>query len=73
MECLFCDIINGKKLGHYIYEDDLHVAILDKYPIDFGHSLVIPKKHYEKITEMDPDSVGKLFSNIPKITNAIFY
>ena len=71
MECLFCDIINGKKTGHYIYEDKTHVAFLDKYPIDDGHSLVVPREHHEKITDMSDDKVGELFSKVPKIASAI--
>ena len=54
-----------------IYQDDDCIAILDKYPIDNGHSLVITKKPYEKLTDMDVDEVAKLFSKIPKIANAI--
>ena len=71
MDCLFCDILNGKKDGHFLYEDDSHVAILDKYPIDVGHSLVIPKEHHEKITDMTPEDVGNAFSIVPKIAKAI--
>jgi len=71
MSCLFCDILDGKKLGHILYEDDLHVAFLDKYPIDFGHSLVIPRKHHEKITDMTPEDVGTIFAIVPKIAKAI--
>ena len=41
---LFTEIIEGKRPGYVIFEDEHHVAILDKYPIDTGHSLVIPKK-----------------------------
>lgn len=71
MDCLFCDILNGKKDGHFLYEDNSHVAILDKYPIDVGHSLVIPKEHHEKITDMTPEYVGNAFSIVPKIAKAI--
>ena len=71
MDCIFCDILSGKRDGHFIYEDDLHVSFLDKYPIDTGHSLVIPKKHFEKITDMNSEEVGKLFSIVPKIANSV--
>ena len=71
MTCIFCDILSGKREGHFIYNDDNHISILDKYPIDTGHSLVIPKNHHEKITEMDPKKVGELFSIVPKIARAI--
>ena len=68
---IFTEIIEGKIPGFIIFEDEKHVAILDKYPIDTGHSLVIPKKPYEKITDMPKDEVAELFSLVPQIANAI--
>ena len=69
--CIFCDMIKGKLSCHMIYQDDDCIVILDKYPIDNGHSLIITKKPYEKLTDMDVNEVAKLFSKIPKIVNAI--
>ena len=69
--CIFCDVINGKLPCYVIYEDDDCLVILDKYPIDNGHSLIITKKHFEKIIDMNTDDVSRLFSKIPKIANAI--
>ena len=71
MTCIFCDILDGKRDAHIVYEDEEHVAFLDKYPIDDGHTLVIPKKHYERITDMGAEDVGKIFSLVPKIAQAI--
>ncbi len=71
MDCIFCDIIQGKKQGNFIYEDKTHVAFLDKYPIDYGHSLVLPRDHFEKISDMDSVKVGELFSKVPKIAKAV--
>ena len=71
MSCIFCDIVEKKRQGHFIYEDEVHVAFLDKYPIDKGHALVLPRQHFEKVTDMSADKVGDLFSKIPKIARAI--
>ena len=71
MNCIFCDILSGKRSAHILYEDHDHIAFLDRYPIDIGHSLVVPKEHHEKITDMNPSNVGNLFSVIPKVANAI--
>jgi len=68
---IFTDIIEGKRPGFIIFEDEKHVAILDKYPIDTGHSLVITKKPYEKITDMPKKEVAELFSLVPQIANTI--
>ena len=69
--CIFCDVIDGKLPSHMIYDDDDCLAILDRYPIDKGHSLIITRQHHEKITDMSTDDVSRLFSKIPKIINAI--
>ena len=71
MTTIFTEIIEGKRPGFIIFEDDSHVAILDKYPIDTGHSLVMPKTPYEKITDMPKNEVSELFSLVPEIANAI--
>jgi len=64
-------MIGGKYPYYEIYHDSDIIAILDKYPIDKGHSLVITKKPYEKLTDMSNQEVAELFSKIPKIANAI--
>lgn len=70
-DCIFCDIINGKLPCHLIHKDDNHIVILDRYPIDVGHSLIITKKPYEKLTDMSVEEIMDLFSKIPKIISAI--
>jgi histidine triad (HIT) family protein len=71
MDCLFCDIIAGKVKAHFVYEDKTHIAIMDKYPIQKGHTLVMPREHHERITDMNEEKVGALFSKIPVIARAI--
>ncbi len=71
MECLFCNIVQGKQPAHVIYEDKTHLAIMDKYPIQHGHTLVLPKEHYEKILDMPADSVAALFSRVPIIARGV--
>ena len=64
-------MLDGKLPCYMIYQDDDCIVILDRYPIDNGHSLIITKKPYEKLTDMNVNEVAKLFSKIPKIANAI--
>ena len=47
MDCLFCKIIKGEIPSYKIYEDDLVMAFLDVNPHANGHTLIIPKKHYD--------------------------
>ncbi len=71
MDCIFCDILAGRLDGHVLYSDEDHVALLDKYPIDVGHSLIIPRSHHERITDMTSEAVGRIFSLVPRIAGAV--
>ena len=71
MSCIFCDILDGKRDSHFLYEDECHVAVWDKDPIDVGHSLVIPRKHHEGVSDMNSEDVGNVFSIVPKIAKAV--
>ena len=71
MASIFTQIIDRKLPGFFVFEDQNHVANLDKYPIDHGHTLVIPKKPYELLTEMPQNEVAELFSLVPVIAVAV--
>ena len=53
MDCIFCKIINGEIPSYTIYEDEEVKAFLDVNPVANGHTLIIPKKHYENIYDAD--------------------
>ena len=69
--CIFCDIINRKAEGHIIYEDDLVCCFLDKYPINPGHVLVVPKRHAVEFTDVDPASLQAVILAGQKAAKAI--
>ncbi len=54
-----------------IYEDDIVLAFLDIGPISDGHTLVIPKQHYEKVDQCPPELFGQVTSRIGKIAYAV--
>ncbi len=58
--CIFCKIIAGDIPSMRVYEDEDCIAILDINPAAPGHTLVIPKKHYQDLFEMDEAMAGKL-------------
>ena len=71
MDCLFCNVVQGKQSAHVIYEDKTHLAIMDKYPIQYGHALVMPKEHHERIIDMPIEGVSALFSRVPLVARSI--
>lgn len=69
--CIFCMIAEGQIPSHKIYEDDVCVAFLDLSQANIGHTLVVPKKHFSNILELDNDIAGHLFTVTSKLTKAI--
>jgi histidine triad (HIT) family protein len=69
--CIFCSIISGQQSGAQVYRDSNFLVLMDKYPINRGHTLVIPTKHYENILQMPPADVGRLYSIIPAVAKAV--
>ena len=60
-ECIFCKIISGAIPSVKIYEDDLVLAFLDISPINFGHTLVIPREHHESSSTIPEATAGRMF------------
>ena len=71
-KCIFCDIIQGTQEAIVIFENSLFISIMDKFPINRGHLLVLPKQHYPYITDMKKDDVSKLFEIVSILTNVIW-
>ena len=61
-DCLFCKIAKKEVDAKILYEDDDILVILDAYPDTDGHSLVIPKKHYEDIYNIEDDVLLKIIN-----------
>ena len=52
-DCLFCKIVEGQIPSKTVYEDDLIKVIMNINPNTNGHLLIIPKKHYTNIMDID--------------------
>ena len=60
-DCIFCKIIAGEIPSAKIYEDELIYAFLDISPINFGHTLVIPKEHHQSAATIPEETAGRMF------------
>jgi len=77
MDCIFCKISKKEIPSKIIIETNKSIAFLDAFPLSRGHTLVIPKCHYEKVqdmTDMDNtdlfNTVHKVISKVDKLTGA---
>lgn len=72
-KCIFCRIVNNKIPSTKIYEDKNALVILDVKPASKhgGHVLIIPKKHFELITDLPDSLIKDLSIIIKKISKAL--
>lgn len=70
-ECIFCKILNGEIPSSKIYEDENVIAFLDLFPVNKGHSLVVPKAHYENILDTPPEVLEKIVVAVKKVAQAV--
>ena len=60
-DCIFCKIINGEIPSYTIYDDEIVKVFLDINPETIGHMLIIPKKHYNDIDDIDMSTLTHIF------------
>lgn len=68
-DCIFCKIAKGEIPCYKVYEDDKVLAFLDIAQDAFGHTVVIPKKHFANIFECDEETLSTCISAVKKISN----
>lgn len=60
-DCIFCKIVSGDIPSYKIYEDDRVFAFLDIKPLSKGHTLVLPKEHFENVFDIPKDLYAYMF------------
>lgn len=68
--CIFCKIVAGEIPSTRVYEDADTLAFMDIGPVIKGHTLVIPKQHYDPITKTPVDVLARLIEVVQKIAQA---
>jgi len=69
--CLFCSIVSGETPAAIVYEDENTLVFLDHRPLFAGHSLVIPKEHFETLSDLPAAGVGKFFTTVQLLARAV--
>ncbi|MEJ2506959.1 MAG: HIT family protein [Ignavibacteriaceae bacterium] len=71
MECIFCNIVEGKSEAEVIFEDDNLIAFLDIQPINYGHTLVVTKKHYDNFLTVPSEELTHIINATQFIAGAV--
>ncbi len=70
-DCIFCKIVKKEVPASVVFEDEISLAFLDINPINNGHLLIIPKKHYSKLTETPDEILQPIFLRAKKLMVAM--
>jgi len=63
--------VKGTNISHVLYQDENFIAILDKYPISIGHTLVMPKKHLERVNGLSMREFCDLYARVYALNQVI--
>jgi histidine triad (HIT) family protein len=69
--CTFCKIARGEAPASCVYEDEKVMAFLSTRPINVGHTLVVPRRHYENVFEISEEEVAHLSKVVKKVAYAV--
>lgn len=67
--CIFCKIVKNESPGYKFYEDNEFMGFLSIHPLNKGHAVIIPKKHYRWV--WDYPEIGRYFEIVQKIVVAM--
>jgi histidine triad (HIT) family protein len=70
-DCIFCAIVAGDIPARAVRETDHTVAFLDANPLAPGHTLVVPREHYERLEDVPDDVSETLFAEVHALTSRV--
>jgi histidine triad (HIT) family protein len=69
--CRFCKIVSNKAKASIVHEDDNVLAFMDLHPANVGHTLVIPREHWETIYDIPEKLLANLFLVVKRVSVAV--
>ncbi len=69
--CIFCKIIRGEIPSFKVHEDSHCIAFLDIAPFAKGHSILVPRNHYNNLLDFPEEEMENYFSSLKKLTAKI--
>src|SRR6478672_4516227 len=70
-DCIFCKVVSGEIPADIVFTDEVSIAFLDHRPLFPGHCLLIPRDHFETLSDLPSELVGPFFKNVQLLTRAV--
>ncbi|WP_344598078.1 HIT family protein [Actinomadura vinacea] len=69
--CVFCEIVKGERSAHIVLDAADAVAFLDARPLFKGHTLLVPREHYETLSDLPEEMLGPFFGHAQRLAAAM--
>jgi len=69
--CIFCDIVAGSAPADIVWADDVAVAFLDRTPLFWGHTLVVPTEHVVQLADLPGVETGPFFRRVQMLATVM--
>ncbi|MCW4016946.1 MAG: HIT family protein [Candidatus Bathyarchaeota archaeon] len=69
--CPFCKIASGKAPASIVYQDDNVMAFMDLNPVNEGHTLIVPREHWENIYEVPEKTLAEMVAVVKRVSVAV--
>ncbi|MFI0368466.1 HIT family protein [Actinomadura sp. 1N219] len=69
--CLFCEIVKGERSAHVVMDMPDVLAFLDARPLFKGHTLLVPRAHYETLTDLPSEFLGPFFGHAQRLAGVM--
>lgn len=69
--CLFCDIVAGTIAADIVFDDDVSVVFLDHRPVFKGHCLIVPRRHFEVLSELPDELIAPFFATVRSLSERV--
>jgi histidine triad (HIT) family protein len=70
-DCIFCDLVARRGESSVAYEDDVAIALMDLYPVNPGHVLIVPRQHAALMEDVDEETGAHVFRLAMRMQQAI--
>jgi histidine triad (HIT) family protein len=70
-QCVFCEIVAGRRPAHVVLDDEVALAFLDVRPLFPGHTLLVPRAHVETLPDLPADELGPYFARAQRLARAM--
>ena len=69
--CVFCNIVKDNSKASIVYADEKALAFMDIQPVNPGHTLVVPRSHISRLSQLDENTGVHMFKVAMRVAEGL--